>query len=432
MTRHIVNVSVPMPLTTVRKKRIYGFFDWSMALYFFLVSLLDSTRYWYLSTYFAYFIAFIFIFQFSAIRRFRSAEFILYVLWTLWLLLTSLLSSSPEKSLEQAFLMMKINVMTIILLLKAPDISQLKLYFLFGLVGVTLISMTIGSFDFSGGITGSIRLRGMSEHVNRYGYVAFSGLIYAVLLFINYGRIPQIMVLTAVLIIIRGMLGCGSRAPAIAGLTMVGIYLFLEYARKPSRNIPKMLLSVSTIAFMLFALFIYSERIPLIARMEGIDTTGPKSTEARSEIYKECLELSLYQPVFGYGVGSYHSGMSFDLKQGRLSTSIIRPTGTHSAFLEIIFGTGYIGFFLFLSILAIIVYRLEKTSSKNHSEKIRKTLRAMQASIIAIIVLFFMADAVQNKQIGMNIGMIAGFALACHKWDHKGRVVSSEAAPGKL
>ena len=144
-------------------------------------------------------------------------------------------------------------------------------------------------------------------------------------------------------------------------LLILGVIAFLAYQRISNKTFNK-----KTIYPIVTFLFAFGIQSPLniifktsessLSRIQTINAQEDQSSQERKRYYKQAFFTMLENPILGIGFGNW------ELESIRTDSENIRgytvPYHAHNDLLELGAETGFIGTFLYFSILIIVVFRL--------------------------------------------------------------------------
>ena len=229
----------------------------------------------------------------------------------------------------------------------------------FSILLLFLIEASISDFDFS---LRKSSYKGLTGNIN---IAAFSIVIKLPLLFYKYISSNKRVYLYNLLLFFSGFVVVylhKTRGAILAiFLIAIGFLVFIVHQKIANKTFNKKVIPpIITIIFIFLIQFplntIFRTSESTFSRLQTISSTEDQSSEERKRYYKQAFFTMLENPILGIGFGNW------ELESIRTDSENIRgytvPYHAHNDLLELGAETGFIGTFLYFSILIIVVFRL--------------------------------------------------------------------------
>lgn len=229
----------------------------------------------------------------------------------------------------------------------------------FSILLLFLIEASISDFDFS---LRKSSYKGLTGNIN---IAAFSIVIKLPLLFYKYISSNKRVYLYNLLLFFSGFVVVylhKTRGAILAiFLIAIGFLVFTVHQKIANKTFNKKVIPpIITIIFIFLIQFplntIFRTSESTFSRLQTISSTEDQSSEERKRYYKQAFFTMLENPILGIGFGNW------ELESIRTDSENIRgytvPYHAHNDLLELGAETGFIGTFLYFSILIIVVFRL--------------------------------------------------------------------------
>jgi len=229
----------------------------------------------------------------------------------------------------------------------------------FSILLLFLIEASISDFDFS---LRKSSYKGLTGNIN---IAAFSIVIKLPLLFYKYISSNKRVYLYNLLLFFSGFVVIylhKTRGAILAiFLIAIGFLVFIVHQKIANKTFNKKVIPpIITIIFIFLIQFplntIFRTSESTFSRLQTISSTEDQSSEERKRYYKQAFFTMLENPILGIGFGNW------ELESIRTDSENIRgytvPYHAHNDLLELGAETGFIGTFLYFSILIIVVFRL--------------------------------------------------------------------------
>lgn len=356
-------------------------FYFLLYLYYFLLSLLMVTPFYYVLNPISIFISLICILNYSLIYKIRS-KFIYFYLIQFLILFLNLFFIEHQDTGFEGFISLSKNIFTALIpALFIYDINKLKNFLIAFITGGavnTLINVINGLGSLSTGerhISTDILLS-----INSF---AHAGIVYFVCTVLLYSMVVTnktklVLLLNMFLILLSSMI-TGSRQVFISIFVFIVIVQVYRLKANRFKGLFKFTLSITSFIFMIRLMFIYFPYSPIVRRFTEGENKGD---ESRLYFSEQVWSLFLKEPVIGYGVDTFRYFSDFYIY-------------THSTYLELLF-TGGVFYILFYFIYYFLVFKNANYIIKRSYNKLnRKIYIIMVACIGALLVngLFYLVHA---------------------------------------
>lgn len=383
-------------------------FGWAIALYAFLLGLLEPTQWWYIpngwiaivgvasAAWWLY--AGRFPFPFSA----PGVKFVLSLL--VWLLVTAVYSDYPENSLATTRYIASVYVVGILVLCHLQRLSLAKLWLAAYVAGVCLLAIGTLTVEYGSAVSAS-RAVGLARQENILGQAMGSGVSAAVLLYPFCSRVARMGLAAYILLCIVALLISGSRGSGLAVAAVFVVLVVKELLPRLRRHWISILIVVGASAMLLPLIGEALRRSPLVARFEGM--TGGVAAFTQDErwsLYTHAWDIFLSSPVIGIGMGNY--GHFHPLY-----------TYTHTAFLELLIGAGLIGALLYYGYLGELAISCFAASRLNYVPLVyRQFFNAAVAVLAGAVVQGAFSLSHQSKHYTVLVFTIIGVAVMIDRY----------------
>lgn len=373
-------------------------FDLMMAVYLAGVAALQSTAYWYYTTYFAYAVAAVFVLSLRRVDFLQMAGFWMTVFLLGWMWLTAGLSAYPQAAIPAVWYMAKIVIMGLLILVMCRTYKQLSLYMRAYLIGALIAAAAGAVMGYAAVAETGERLVGIATHENAFGSAIFHGTLAGLILLPMANWFWKLVIWLYYAAGFVSILASGSRGAAVAILVALGAYVFLEYIRNLRANL-KILVPVLLVAAAIpIVAVVWFPHSSLVVRMTAWLSGERGADSGRIDIYRHVWEMFVSSPVLGYGLGTFrfHS----------------RYVYTHSAGLELLVSGGLPATVLYYG-FCVLVWRALRRLLRLYTDapKVRKMLNACLASVIAIVAHGVFAVVIYHKLPMFLMCAILGLAV---------------------
>lgn len=271
--------------------------------------------------------------------------------------------------------------------------------------GMLIILLPADNTDLGG------RLIGTTGNANSFGIQVTASIAVAVYLILNArSYLLKLFNVTSVIFFLYLIIGSGSRK-AIVGVFIIiaifGVYQFIVTIRKSAfQAIASALVAIVILIAMPIAV-LQSEHADRFIRLYEAYVEGDKSAEGisekgRIEMYKLGWQTAIENPVFGIGLDNFRT-----VKSGFLEQSV--GTYAHSNYIELIVGTGFLGFVLYYSMWVIVLYQFWT------HRKINNNLMVIGVSLTLVTLLYDFAGVSYYHKVSWLIFALIFYCLEHYK-----------------
>jgi O-antigen ligase len=214
----------------------------------------------------------------------------------------------------------------------------------------------------------------------------------------NQKLICRIFWILSILTFLSSLYLLSSRAGILSVLILIPVYLFFKFKKIKKWWIPFIILAVagSSLVF----LFLNNERLKYYFPEVSETSLAEKvMLDNRIPIWKSSIEVIKEHILLGVGAGdASHQLQKKYLKNG-YTEAYYNNLNAHNQYLEVLIGTGLIGFLIFVSILAYMITRMIIT---------RNLLFGM---FILNVLIFFLFESILNRIAGITFFSLFSFLL---------------------
>ncbi len=226
------------------------------------------------------------------------------------------------------------------------DNVKIPMALVVGLGGILLIStMLTGEFTQAMDPNDHERLSGVVNNSNNLGFRMLWSVM-ALMFFWNVYKARWIrgLILGATVPFILAIIYSGSRKTFIVLILFFLLWLVLTQRRLATKRLGTFLIFL-LIPFVLYFLSDYMFHNTYMGTRFQMAMDNPDVDNARSQMYKRGLDLFWEKPITGVGLGNFQ---------------VVSGIGTysHSDYMEVASNTGIVGFILYFSIYAVLLWRL--------------------------------------------------------------------------
>ncbi|MCJ7544037.1 MAG: O-antigen ligase family protein [Phycisphaerae bacterium] len=379
-----------------------GFVDWLFGGYLLAVSATDVARLTGYTNIYFFFLLVILVFSAKSHAVERMPEFWIIVGLMVWNYITAFVSAYFELSIRMAWYETRILGGYLVLLTVCNSLPKLRLFFLMQVLGTLFLSAMGAIVGFGAVEMGGERVTAAEAEPNAFGwqitYAVFASLIVLPLVGRFWKTVIFVFFGTATL----ALLAAGSRGSAIASFSVLVFYYLLEHVGSLRANWKAFLPVAVMITIPIIVAVKFFPHNPLVARISATiyDPGSEVAFAGRDVLIIEAFGFFLSHPVFGIGVGAYAGPTGG------------RSVAAHNAYFELLSTTGIVGFSLYFLMVGLAyarARRLAKTFSGHN--RLRKMFKAVQASILGILVLCFFNEVNLRKLPNMQLAMMIGLCV---------------------
>ena len=174
---------------------------------------------------------------------------------------------------------------------------------------------------------------------------------------------------TAVLLTLT-LLSTGSRKSFLCLVVFVFLWVVFCYGRQVLNNLPAFLTVGVVVGVMFYVTVYFLPQTRLGERLEISEEEG--LGRDRIGLYKEAFSLVVGNPVCGVGLSNFRALSS-------------EGAATHSDFMEVMVGSGVVGFALYFSIYWILWRRVRRIRRVTNDPQIKYQMGVYQATVLTVL-----------------------------------------------
>jgi O-antigen ligase len=203
------------------------------------------------------------------------------------------------------------------------------------------------------------RWQGVSGNPNTLGAVCISAMWVNITLYLMTKSVKiKLIVLVGVIVSIAALAGARSMTSILVTVMMVlGVYVFTAIEHKP-RYIKKIIFYLTVYGVLTLVLLLYTFYPEKFTYESALGSIGKDATfTGRTDIWEVAFSMIGQRPIAGY---SFDSLMSVFHSLGYTITQF------HNGYIDYIIRGGFIGFFFFVWLLFLVMYRVKKNIKKDY------------------------------------------------------------------
>jgi O-antigen ligase len=294
------------------------------------------------------------------------------------------------------------------LLLKIFSLSTLfYILFLFGLALVRSVYITDGAitfnphppeYDYANYFFGTYFV--FMQHPTYLAmYVVFSMFIAFESFFDNHLKLFfRILWLFTGMLLLVSLYFLSSRAGIFSALLLIPPYLIFQFKKIKKWRVSVLIVIVAT-PVVIFS-FLNNDRIKYyLPEANETSIVDKFMLDNRIPIWKSAVKVIKHNIVFGVGPGDASAELLKEYKNAGNTEMCYDNLNAHNQYLEVLLGTGLIGFLIFISILSYMVYLLI----------LKKNL--VFGLYISIMLIFFLFESILNRIAGVTFFSLFTFLL---------------------
>ena len=211
-------------------------------------------------------------------------------------------------------------------------------------------------------------------------------------------KILKIFWLIAGIILLISLYFLSSRAGILTALILIPLYFIIRF-KDMKKMWASILIIIVAIPLFIFS-FLKNDRIKYFLP-ETSDTSFVEKfmIDNRIPIWKSAINVIKHNLVFGVGPGDASNELQKVYKNAGYTEMYYDNLNAHNQYLEVLLGTGLIGFLIYISILSFIVYRAI----------LKKNL--LFILYILIMLMFFLSESILNRIAGVTFFSLFSFLL---------------------
>ncbi len=294
-----------------------------------------------------------------------TSEWLVVLLWILIAMVSMLFAIEPELSLSRIYTVIQVIPISFMLFSIIVWRDSTKPIWLAAILTTILVSILALKNPLAYSDYG--RLRGTFNNANLFGMVllvSVGGLLY--FFSIYKSKLVKLLIIPVMIFLFYMITESGSRKALVMVIMVLGLYSYFIFRETAKKSIVgAMAIGVLSVSGLIGGI-IYVQQSTHYDRIQRIITAIEKddiskagvSERGRLQLYAKGFEVVQRNPGIGVGLDNFRvlSGGGFGVKVG---------TYSHSNIIELMVGTGIIGFLLYYSMYVIIAMRLIRLRKRN-------------------------------------------------------------------
>jgi O-antigen ligase len=208
----------------------------------------------------------------------------------------------------------------------------------------------------------------------------------------------RILWLFSAIVLLVSLYFLSSRAGILSAFILIPLYLIIQFKRK--NKWWASLIIASIVVLVLAFSFLNNDRLKYYLPVESGTTVIDKiMLDNRVPIWKSTLRVIKHNLLLGVGAGDASYVLKNEYARDGYSEMYYNNLNAHNQYLEVLLGMGLIGFIIFISMLALMIYNA--ISRKN----------LIYGFFIMIILIFFLFESILNRIAGITFFSIFAFLL---------------------
>lgn len=189
-----------------------------------------------------------------------------------------------------------------------------------------------------------------------------------------------------------------SRAGIFSALLLIPLYLIIQFKKIKKWRV-SVLIVIVAMPVIVFS-FLNNDRIKYyLPKTNETSIVDKFMLDNRIPIWKSAIKIIKHNFVFGVGPGDASEELLKEYKNAGYTEMCYDNLNAHNQYLEVLLGTGLIGFLIFITILSLMVYILI----------LKRNL--LFGVYILIILIFFLFESVLNRIAGVTFFSLFTFLL---------------------
>jgi hypothetical protein len=211
-------------------------------------------------------------------------------------------------------------------------------------------------------------------------------------------RIQRILWLLAGIFLLISIYYLSSRAAYLAVLVLLPLYLILKLGKK---GLNLLTIGIVVIVLLIFSyVFFNNQRVKYFFNDPEKSTIEQKlSMDFRIPIWKSALSVVQHNLIFGVGIGDSCDELKKEFKNSGYTEGYYENLNAHNQYLEVLLGSGIIGFSIFISILGLMSYIAFRDRN------------LIYGLFILMMLIFFMFESILNRIAGVTFFSLFSFLL---------------------
>ena len=214
----------------------------------------------------------------------------------------------------------------------------------------------------------------------------------------NLNWLLRIIWLLTVMTFIVSLYLLSSRSAILSALILIPVYLFFKFKQRKKWWVPLLIIIISV--SILAVLFLNNDRFKYyFPEVSDTSVVEKVMLDNRIPIWKSSVDVIKKNLFLGVGAGDASHQLQKEYLQNGYSEAYYNNLNAHNQYLEVLIGTGLIGFLLFVSILFYMIKRMI----------INKNL--VFGMFIANMLIFFLFESILNRIAGITFFSLFAFLL---------------------
>lgn len=214
----------------------------------------------------------------------------------------------------------------------------------------------------------------------------------------NLNRLLKIFWLLTVMTFLVSLYLLSSRAAILSALILIPVYLFFKLKERKKWWVSVLIIIVAV--SILAVLFLNNERFKYyFPEVSDTSVVEKVMLDNRIPIWKSSIDVIKKNLFLGVGAGDASHQLQKEYLQNGYTEAYYNNLNAHNQYLEVLIGTGLIGFLIFVSILIYMIKRMI----------INKNL--VFGMFIANMLIFFLFESILNRIAGITFFSLFAFLL---------------------
>jgi O-antigen ligase len=200
------------------------------------------------------------------------------------------------------------------------------------------------------------------------------------------------------LFLLLSLLFLSSRSGILSILIILPLYILFKTRRVKKKGL--IIASIVAFIIILITLYIRSERVQsYLSEESNASVITQLEKDERVSIWKSAIEVFKENPLLGVGIGDSCDKLKKKFKSLGFTKGYYDNLNAHNQYLEVLLGSGIVGFSIFISILGTMSY----IAIKNRN--------MLYGIFILMMMLFFMFESILNRLAGVSFFSLFSFLL---------------------
>ena len=200
------------------------------------------------------------------------------------------------------------------------------------------------------------------------------------------------------IILLTSLYFLSSRTGILCAMVLIPAYLILRFKAMKRWRLSVLILIVSIP--LMIASFLHNNRMKYYLQEESKTSMVDKlMLDNRIPIWKSAMLVIRHNPIIGVGAGDASLEIQKEYKDAGHTEMYYDNLNAHNQYLEVLVGSGLIGFVIFIGIISFIVYQAVSKKS------------LIFGVLILIILIFFLFESILNRIAGVTFFALFSFML---------------------